>query len=130
MMYGAVVSTVSIFQVWKRYARAPSRSTLNPCNSQSVFPANGLQFGPTYSDMRRNIRGTVPGMKKPNKNLEMMKNSSRGENEVRNPMAIIAIIDGSKVLLRPNLKRQKLPISHITYIVDNIIGLECNVIAS
>ena len=46
----------------------------------------------------------MPGMKKPNKNLEMMKNSSRGENEVRNPMAIIAIIDGSKVLLRPNLK--------------------------
>ena len=46
----------------------------------------------------------MPGMKKSAKILEIMKNSSRVENEVRNPMVIIAIIDGIKVFLRPNLK--------------------------
>ena len=103
--YGAVVIIISIFQFCTIYARTPRKTILRAKDSQRVIPANGRHFGPTYSDMRTNIWTEVPGTKKPITTLEATKHARFGENEVRNPMVIIAIIDGIKVFLRPNLKR-------------------------
>ena len=100
---------ISIFQVCTIYARTPRKTMLRAKDSQRVIPANGRHFGPTYSEMRTNIWTVVPGMKKPIRILEAMKHARLGENEVRNPIVIIAIIDGIKVFLRPNLKRYKVP---------------------
>ena len=72
MKYGAVDIIISIFQVCTKYAITPSTTTLRENDSQSVIPANGRHFGPTYSDMRMNICTDPPGMKNPIKALDAM----------------------------------------------------------
>ena len=72
-----------------------------------ALPANGRFLGPTYSVIMTKVLTTLPGIKKPVRNRNVVYIHRLGENAPMILNTITAIVDTNMIILRPNLLRKK-----------------------